>query len=374
MNLNSIKRRHIGRVVAGVLALVLALGAYNTYAPVAQYGMGAAPDNLPSDQLAKLDLPSIFDLFGHKKDTLFATEHKAPEMAGVPVYNQGSLPECVAFAAMEVMQAKDLADYGSLFNFDHSKFFSAIGGTPQYGAAVPNAMAYMKSVGYPTTAGNAGLHRTQSYALVQRSVSAIKAAISAYGPLQARADWPESWFHPSANGILAPPDAIVGGHSFVIYGWSDTLGGFWLRNSWGSNWGVHGDAIVPYGYATLMTMWAVVDSPVKPTDPRVTPTPTPTVAPTPTPTIAPTPTPTAGPTAKPTAAPTATPTPTAAPTVAPTPTAAPSVVPVASDEPAPPVTSGPTVHPTARAVFLILLALAVIYVIWWEWKRHEEKR
>lgn len=43
-----------------------------------------------------------------------------------------------------------------------------------------------------------------------------------------------------------PGDEVLGGHAFVIVGYDDTSGCFWVHNSWGPEWGVEGYALLPY--------------------------------------------------------------------------------------------------------------------------------
>ena len=382
---------HIGRIAAAILVLILIVGAWVTYEPVGQYGLGAQPENL--DGNAAFSLGDVFyQITGKHKDAIFPTEYRDPNIAAVPVLNQGSKPWCIAEAAATVANTIDVGDFGYPFNYDVGQFFSLIGGTDPGGSSIVNAMAYLKSSGYPVVgapAGTAALHKSLVYSTVNRNVTAIKAAITAYGTLAVRADWPESWFHPNSQGILPTPDTIVGGHGFVVFGWSDALGGFWMRNSWGTGWGVRGEALIRYADIWPVTSWwAVADSPVKPVDPRVAPTPIPTVVPTPT--VAPTPAPTVAPTAAPTAqpftpAPTLKPSPSlvvpsATPTLAPTPTPlvvvgvspSPTVGPIATDPPVIPDPTGPTIHPTVRAILLVLLALALIgVVVVFEWRRKQ---
>lgn len=91
-----------------------------------------------------------------------------------------------------------------------------------------------------------------------RTNAEIKAAIFTSGsPIIFGSDWPESWFSPSIDGKLPPPNASAGGHAFDCYGWDDmivlpwrngtsTRGGYWCPQTWGYTWGANGNFWLPY--------------------------------------------------------------------------------------------------------------------------------
>lgn len=287
--------------------------------------------------------------------------------SGMPsVLNQGSTPECVAYSTSVMKDWQDRISHGQFYDFDEDLFFRQIGGTPE-GAYTSAAFARMKDNGYPVvTVGEPALHRIASYFTISLDTTTIKQAIYDFGPVVLTTRWAHSWFSPSAVGILPAWDYEAGGHAIVIYGWDDSKG-FRLRNSWGTGWGINGDAFLPYSYLAAhgFSIYKSVDLP----DPKPTPTPTPkpTPVPTPKPTAVPTPRPTPTPTPRPTPVPTpmATAEPTVAPslTVTPPPTIAPAPTPVAPSPspvvpPPPPGPSGPPFGLGLVAVLAALLALA----------------
>jgi len=58
-----------------------------------------------------------------------------------------------------------------------------------------------------------------------------------------------------SNNIIQIPDVYPNsGHAILIIGWNET--GFIIQNSWGTNWGDNGLAILPYEYK-IREAWAV---------------------------------------------------------------------------------------------------------------------
>lgn len=53
------------------------------------------------------------------------------------------------------------------------------------------------------------------------------------------------------SGVLNMPDKkekLIGGHAVLAVGYDDSQQRFIVRNSWGSNWGMHGYFTMPYAY------------------------------------------------------------------------------------------------------------------------------
>jgi len=371
-------RRSLRRIeVAAALILAIAASVSISHgtptptvpvAPDAEYGLGAILEP-PAAAAPGEEVP--------EPPAALAPAYRAPNMP--PVLNQGLTPQCVAYSSAALKAWQDWIDQGHVFfNFDKPTFFVSIGGGPN-GAYESAAMSQMRNAGYPeVTHGNAFDHRIAKYWIVPKTVAAVKAAILAYGPVAIITPWYHSWSHP-IGGVLPAPDYVTGGHSILAYGWDDSVAGgsFRLRNSWGTAWGLGGDAWMPYAqvaqpYAFYATV-DVNDAPPPPPTPVPTPVPTPTAFPTPEPTA--TPSPTVEPTLESTPIPTevVTPVPTAVPaTEAPTATASsvPSASPPESVSPTPSASPspGPTPPPAPGApvglLILVLLAVAAgIYAL-----------
>jgi hypothetical protein len=173
-----------------------------------------------------------------------------------PVLDQGNSPMCVAFSQSMLKAYEDLRDQGP-FDFDEPTFFRRIGGGPN-GAVIRNALAVLLADGYPVVGvDRAGAHKIAAYYAVPVTRADLCAAILAFGPVELGTPWFNSWFRPVA-GVLPAPDTVVGGHAIVAIGWDAR--GLRLRNSWGTDWGLSGDAYLPWSQLDhLREAWKAVD-------------------------------------------------------------------------------------------------------------------
>jgi Bacterial SH3 domain len=221
---------------------------------LATYGLGALPD--PPDP-RDYPVSALYAAEGIEPTAALPASYAAPGMP--PVLDQHATPMCVAYSSSAMKAWQDRRDQERLFDFDEPRFFREIGGTAN-GAYVRDAMDRMRTAGYPVTgSGDAGHHRIAAYYAVPRDPAAIKAAIHDLGPVVVSTPWHQSWFRPRADGTLPAPDAAVGGHAIVAYGWDQR--GLRLRNSWGPGWGVGGDCWMPDAYVPRVNgAWKAVDA------------------------------------------------------------------------------------------------------------------
>jgi hypothetical protein len=79
-----------------------------------------------------------------------------------------------------------------------------------------------------------------------KDLIAMHAAISEVGILYATSQVHEGWQNVGSDGIIdwAPDAQIIGGHAFAIVAYDQK--GFWIQNSWDSDWGKDGFAQVSY--------------------------------------------------------------------------------------------------------------------------------
>ena len=191
-----------------------------------------------------------------------------------PVTDQGSTPQCVAYADAYDQNQHDRPELGRFNQLNHALFFQQIGGDSN-GSYLYKALDQRQAVGYPEkvsvpAAGgypsqdanvDTGTHRIASSAEVALSVEALKNAL--YGRkhgILVIGPWFHSWFHPFASGKLPAPDYEVGGHCTWWRGWNDTYG-FRIRNSWGTDYGLSGDVFLPYAYLPrLWEAWVTTDT------------------------------------------------------------------------------------------------------------------
>ena len=179
------------------------------------------------------------------------------------IYDQGQSPMCVAYSAATEQASFDLVDTGHNYVWDFPYFFRKIGGTV-HGAIIRNALDWRLHRGYPLQPAGSGnsmaQHRIAAYYVVPRTRDGIKRALVHYGVCLIGTDWFNSWFSPHADGTLPPPDYIVGGHAICVVGYDAR--GVWLRNTWGKDWGVKGECLMPWSYFLQIPReaWKAVDA------------------------------------------------------------------------------------------------------------------
>lgn len=225
-----------------------------------EHGLGAIPS--PPDE-RDWSIDALYAMTGRDAVAIPAT-YLVPAPYP-PVLNQGTTPMCVAYSAAGEQGYYDLRDQGS-FNYDEPTFFRAIGGDAN-GAVVRDAFKYRLATGYPAIGSPATSHRITAYYAVPLTQSDIQQAILAFGPVIVGTPWYQSWFRPVA-GVLPAPDTVVGGHALQAVGWDSR--GLRLRNSWGSGWGLGGDAFLPWAYlGRIREVWKAVDK-IDPAPPTTT--------------------------------------------------------------------------------------------------------
>lgn len=84
-----------------------------------------------------------------------------------------------------------------------------------------------------------------AYYRVQKNIVDMHAALNEVGVLYVSANVHSGWYSDNiVNGRIPYRDESIGGHAFAIVGYNTE--GFWVQNSWGSNWGDDGFALWSY--------------------------------------------------------------------------------------------------------------------------------
>jgi hypothetical protein len=224
----------------------------DTGGPV-KFGKGAIPSP-PDGRDWK-----IAELLGAEPLAAAPASYVVPNLAYLPVLNQGDTPECVAFAHSALKAFEDRIDQGSYFDFNEYTFFYSIGGTAN-GAVIRNALDKLVNDGYPVVnIGNAYQHKIAAYYRIPEDIETIKQAIMAFGPVIMGTEWYQSWENLNSNYQLPAPSGSQNGHAFIIVGWD--YRGFRCRNSWGTAWGQGGDFYMPFSYALTygFEFWKAID-------------------------------------------------------------------------------------------------------------------
>ncbi|MEC8377196.1 MAG: C1 family peptidase, partial [Pseudomonadota bacterium] len=105
-------------------------------------------------------------------------------------------------------------------------------------------------------AQDAANHRLGAYYRLEREISDFHAAINEVGVIFVSARIHEGWKDCDGDEITLTPEPM-GGHAFAIVGYNDM--GFWIQNSWGTNWKKSGLALWRYEDWALNVMdaWVV---------------------------------------------------------------------------------------------------------------------
>jgi len=77
-----------------------------------------------------------------------------------------------------------------------------------------------------------------------KDLVAMHSAIAEVGTLYATARVHEGWRRPGTKGLIKQSDQMIGGHAFAIVAFDAE--GFWIQNSWGTDWGLDGFGRVSY--------------------------------------------------------------------------------------------------------------------------------
>ena len=206
---------------------------------LATYGLGALPD--PPDE-RDYPVSALYAAEGLEPTAALPASYAAPGMP--PVLDQHATPMCVAYSLERHEGVAGQARPGAPLRLRRAARSSA-----RSAARRPGRTSGTRWTGCAPSATRSRAratrrhHRIAAYYAVPRDLAAIKAAIHDLGPIVVSTPWHQSWFRPRADGTLPAPDAVVGGHAIVAYGWDQR--GLRLRNCWGSAWGIGGDCWMP---------------------------------------------------------------------------------------------------------------------------------
>jgi len=203
-----------------------------------------------------------------------------------PIKNQGSCGSCWAFGACgtfeNIIKIRDDIEYdfseqwmvscntlggdcdGGWYPFDH--FLNLPDACGTVGPVLEESFPYQAAdldceCPYPRIP-----NRIKSWAYIgsstaKASVDAIKEAIFNYGPVRVSL-FPNNAFHAYESGVFNECSPGFSGHAVILFGWDDSQGenGVWfLRNSWGTNWGEDGYMRIQYECCEIGYVGAYVD-------------------------------------------------------------------------------------------------------------------
>lgn len=232
-------------------------------AEVLPFGLGANPS--PPDPLGR-------DFILHL-DTAATLPRRFVSTLLAPPDNQGNTGRCVAFALTGMKKWEERREPAHTFiNLDQQWLYRracATDGNPtpyslERGTTLRAGLTILLKEGQPARGEKAvGQNKIAAYYAVPQTKDAIKRAIMQHGPVVIASQFPWSWFHPVAGVMPKPSGGIAGGHAQMAYGWDEDRGGGSLivRNSWGGDWGIHGNSYIPWRYLLplLHDAWRATD-------------------------------------------------------------------------------------------------------------------
>lgn len=164
------------------------------------------------------------------------------EELGVPV-DQGDRGICVSVCATEMIKYKyKLLGQGGKYRKRIDFYYNHRSDKSQDGMSPRNAFEIASAYGI-----------ISSYSTL-KSVIATKVAIAANGP--ALVALPV--YTTNSDFWKKTTKGPIGYHAVTLVGYNDKEGEFYLRNSWGSNWGLGGYTAFPYlEFSSILEAWTI---------------------------------------------------------------------------------------------------------------------
>lgn len=224
---------------------------------------------------------SKIDIRDYKASSILTTFPETFELKMVRVKNQKNVNSCVAHALSSVIEYFNSIQnnnttemsvgyiYGNRRNTKHKDkgmiIRDALASVCQYGDVPNKLFPYNEEVDtiinkYENCASSleeiGKENRFTNYYKLS-SIEDIKAALYSNTPVIISIKWYNDI--KVENGIITTtlPKEANSNHCIVIYGW--TKKGWKILNSWGSNWGNKGTAILPYNIP-IRESWGITDS------------------------------------------------------------------------------------------------------------------
>lgn len=163
------------------------------------------------------------------------------------VYNQGSVPSCVAHSSAGMQSINEQMERGTWIEMDALRCYRDNGGNGTNGVDTQRVLSYMQSQGMPIV-GSALRYKLATYAFAQpmqqAGVEAIKAAIATGHPCVVALLLPTDWMSGMNAGLGAVNTAAY--HQVVLVAYTPDRVTF--LNSWGSQYGQNGLGSIPWSY------------------------------------------------------------------------------------------------------------------------------
>lgn len=185
-----------------------------------------------------------------------------------PVYNQGFAATSPAHAVASLKAQQEFKEHRAYFDFDVNTFALSVPAQD-----LTSAVTLLGSFGYLAKQEEHKLDNPFAFPattpLKLADLTEIKEALLAGNPVLLGVEVDVGLRSPNVLGVLPEPlGATTDAQAFVVYGWDDTkelevgTGALYLKNSWGTDYGVNGFVWMGYNYLTTYNFdaWVVTDS------------------------------------------------------------------------------------------------------------------
>ncbi len=237
------------------------------------------------------DLPDARDYLFAAPESVLATLPTHVDLTSQcpPVYDQGQLGSCTANAigaAFEFMQMKQgLTDFtpsrlfvyynerqieGTISQDSGAQIRDGIKAVNQLGICSEDTWAYdiARFADQPPAAAyaEAEQHQATVYQRVLPLLAQMQGCLASGSPFVFGFSVYESFESQDVakTGVVPLPprsERLLGGHAVLAVGYDDDSQRFYVRNSWGTGWGINGYCTMPYAYLTSPSLasdfWAI---------------------------------------------------------------------------------------------------------------------
>ena len=148
-----------------------------------------------------------------------------------PPLDQGAEPHCVGFAWRHWLSYAPILTAGgpdAATIYCEAQKLDEWPGESYSGTSVRAAAKYLQSLGH-----------IANYYWAQ-GIEDVADFVRTRGPVVVGTDWYASMSRPLPNGLVAVSGRAVGGHAYLVYGYSTSSRLFRCCNSWGMTWGQGG--------------------------------------------------------------------------------------------------------------------------------------
>lgn len=154
-----------------------------------------------------------------------------------PILDQGATPSCVGhawrqFLSSALMMTRTGPDAMTIYREAQRRDEWA--GEDYAGTSVRAGAKYLKEQG-----------RIIAYFWAWHVDDVRRWLLSGRGVIVVGTDWPSGFLEPDRQGFVRDTQDSVGGHAYVVSGYSDKLGAFRCVNSWGRSFGDNGRFWLP---------------------------------------------------------------------------------------------------------------------------------